>query len=76
VQSLQGENAALRSRLRAVEDAASEALGELEDCQERVAVERAARAALELDLKHLRGQFQHLEQAVAERRSEEEQALQ
>lgn len=43
--ALQEENAALSARLAAVESAAAEALGELEDVQEQLAVEKQARAA-------------------------------
>uniref|UniRef100_A0A7S3R765 Uncharacterized protein n=1 Tax=Dunaliella tertiolecta TaxID=3047 RepID=A0A7S3R765_DUNTE len=45
MQALRAENEQLRQRLTAVEGAAADALGELEDLQERMAAERAARAA-------------------------------
>ena len=44
---LREERETLRARLVAVEEAAAEALGELEDAQERLAAERASRQAAE-----------------------------
>jgi predicted nucleic acid-binding Zn-ribbon protein len=62
--SLAKENAALKARLAKVEEAAAEALGELQDAQDELDAHKEARQAAEQQVRCQQNLFEHCAVAV------------